>query len=45
MSDVARAAGVSVSTVSHVVNGTPPPYAWAIGGTRRTQEWPNPTVG
>jgi alkylation response protein AidB-like acyl-CoA dehydrogenase len=26
---------------AHVVNGTPPPYAWAIGGTRRRQEWPD----
>ncbi len=25
---------------AHAVNGTPPPYAWAIGGTRRRQEWP-----
>ncbi|PUA82390.1 acyl-CoA dehydrogenase family protein [Nocardioides currus] len=25
---------------AHVVNGTPPPYAWSIGGTRRTQDWP-----
>ena len=24
---------------AHAVNGTPPPYAWAIGGTRRRQEW------
>ena len=24
---------------AHVVNGTAPPYAWAIGGTRRTQDW------
>lgn len=24
---------------AHLVNGTPPPYAWAIGGTRRRQEW------
>jgi alkylation response protein AidB-like acyl-CoA dehydrogenase len=28
---------------AHVVNGTPPPYAWAIGGTRRTQDWPRQT--
>jgi alkylation response protein AidB-like acyl-CoA dehydrogenase len=28
---------------AHVVNGTPPPYAWSIGGTRRTQEWPRQT--
>ena len=27
---------------AHVVNGTPPPYAWAIGGTRRSQEWRRP---
>jgi len=26
---------------AHAVNGTPPPYAWAIGGTRRRQEWPD----
>ena len=25
---------------AHLVNGTPPPYAWSIGGTRRTQDWP-----
>lgn len=25
---------------AYVVNGTPPPYAWAIGGTRRAQDWP-----
>ena len=25
---------------AHLVNGTPPPYAWAIGGTRRSQDWP-----
>lgn len=24
---------------AHAVNGTPPPYAWSIGGTRRRQEW------
>ena len=24
---------------AHVVNGTPPPYAWSIGGTRRRQDW------
>ena len=24
---------------AHAVNGTPPPYAWAIGGTRRRQDW------
>lgn len=24
---------------AHVVNGTPPPYAWSIGGTRRRQGW------
>ncbi|WP_232676410.1 acyl-CoA dehydrogenase family protein [Nocardioides sp. R-C-SC26] len=23
----------------HVVNGTPPPYAWAIGATERDQDW------
>lgn len=23
----------------HAVNGAPPPYAWAIGATRRGQEW------
>ena len=32
---------------AHAVNGTPPPYAWSIGGTRRRQEWvdgrPEPT--
>ncbi|SEB57968.1 Acyl-CoA dehydrogenase [Nocardioides exalbidus] len=29
---------------AHVVNGTPPPYAWSIGGTRRRQDWaPAPT--
>ena len=26
---------------AHLVNGTPPPYAWAIGGTRRRQDWPD----
>lgn len=30
---------------AHVVNGTPPPYAWAIGGTRRSQDWAKPTSG
>ncbi|KRF37838.1 monooxygenase [Nocardioides sp. Soil805] len=25
---------------AHVVNGTPPPYAWVVGGTRRSQDWP-----
>ncbi|GAA1934860.1 acyl-CoA dehydrogenase family protein [Nocardioides hwasunensis] len=24
---------------AHAVNGTPPPYAWSIGGTRRRQDW------
>lgn len=24
---------------AHAVNGTPPPYAWSIGATRRRQEW------
>jgi hypothetical protein len=24
----------------HVVNGTPPPYAWGIGTTRRGQRLP-----
>lgn len=28
---------------AHLVNGTPPPYAWAIGATRRSQEWVQPT--
>ncbi len=28
---------------AYVVNGTPPPYAWAIGGTRRQQDWPRPS--
>jgi alkylation response protein AidB-like acyl-CoA dehydrogenase len=27
---------------AHVVNGTPPPYAWSIGGTRRRQDWDDP---
>ena len=26
---------------AHAVNGTPPPYAWAIGATRRRQGWPD----
>ncbi len=26
----------------HVVNGAPPPYAWAIGATTRDQSWPRP---
>ncbi len=29
---------------AHLVNGTPPPYAWSIGGTRRTQDWPRATA-
>lgn len=29
---------------AHAVNGTPPPYAWSIGGTRRRQDWAEPTV-
>ncbi|GAA5109187.1 acyl-CoA dehydrogenase family protein [Alloalcanivorax gelatiniphagus] len=24
---------------AHAVNGTPPPYAWSIGATRRRQDW------
>lgn len=24
---------------AYAVNGTPPPYAWSIGGTRRRQDW------
>lgn len=24
---------------ANLVNGTPPPYAWSIGGTRRRQDW------
>ncbi|WP_457208302.1 acyl-CoA dehydrogenase family protein [Nocardioides sp. P5_C9_2] len=27
---------------AHLVNGTPPPYAWSIGSTRRSQDWPAP---
>lgn len=27
---------------AHVVNGTPPPYAWSIGATRRRQDWDDP---
>ena len=27
---------------AHAVNGTPPPYAWSIGGTRRRQDWADP---
>jgi alkylation response protein AidB-like acyl-CoA dehydrogenase len=30
---------------AHAVNGTPPPYAWSIGGTRRRQEWSDPRPG
>ena len=34
---------------AHAVNGTPPPYAWSIGATRRRQEWsdgrPGPATG
>ncbi|WP_210502868.1 acyl-CoA dehydrogenase family protein [Nocardioides xinjiangensis] len=32
---------------AHAVNGTPPPYAWSIGATRRRQEWigPGPAPG
>ena len=29
---------------AHVVNGTPPPYAWSIGGTRRRQDWAEATI-
>jgi len=28
---------------AHVVNGTPPPYAWSIGATRRRQDWDHPS--
>lgn len=27
---------------AYAVNGTPPPYAWSIGGTRRRQDWADP---
>jgi alkylation response protein AidB-like acyl-CoA dehydrogenase len=27
---------------AHAVNGTPPPYAWSIGATRRRQDWVDP---
>jgi alkylation response protein AidB-like acyl-CoA dehydrogenase len=27
---------------AHAVNGTPPPYAWSIGATRRRQAWVDP---
>ena len=27
----------------YAVNGTPPPYAWAIGTTSRTQDWAEPS--
>ena len=28
----------------YAVNGTPPPYAWAIGTTSRTQDWAEPAT-
>ena len=30
---------------AHAVNGTPPPYAWSIGVTRRRQDWADPRPG
>ncbi len=27
---------------AYAVNGTPPPYAWSIGATRRRQDWADP---